>query len=156
VREVVEMGRYRSTGWLRRVPRADRDLVDACLDRVGMTEFARRQIGALSGGQRQRIFLARALAQQAPVLVMDEPFGGIDARTEASLLELLATLCADEGRSVVIVHHDLGTVRAAFDTALVLNVHAVACGPVAEVLAPQTLRRAYGAAVPTARPEFVV
>jgi manganese/zinc/iron transport system ATP- binding protein len=149
VREVVEMGRYRSSGWVRRVPRADRQLVDACLDRVGMAAFGRRQIGALSGGQRQRVFLARALAQQAPVLVMDEPFAGVDARTEASLLELLSALCSDGGRSVVVVHHDLATVRAAFDIALVLNVRAVACGPVAQVLGPNTVQRAYGAAVTT-------
>jgi manganese/zinc/iron transport system ATP- binding protein len=154
VREVVEMGRYQDTGWIRRVPRAERRLVDACLDRVAMTGFARRQIGALSGGQRQRVFLARALAQQAPVLLMDEPFAGIDARTEASLLELLTALCADEGRSVVIVHHDLGTVRRVFDTALVLNVRAVACGPVAQVLTAETVARAYGAGVTSSAVEL--
>ena len=147
VREVVEMGRYRSAGWLRRVPRSDRQLVDACLDRVGMAAYGKRQIGALSGGQRQRIFLARALAQQAPVLVMDEPFAGIDARTESSLLDLLTDLCVDEGRSVVVVHHDLGTVRARFHTALVLNVRTVGCGPVDAVLAAGALRQAYGGAV---------
>lgn len=154
VREVVEMGRYQDTGWIRRVPRAERGLVDACLDRVAMTGFARRQIGALSGGQRQRVFLARALAQQAPVLMMDEPFAGIDARTESSLLELLATLCAEERRSVVIVHHDLGTVRRAFDTALVLNVRAVACGPVAQVLTAETVGCAYGAGVTSSAVEL--
>jgi len=145
VREVVEMGRYRAAGWVRRVRRADRELVDDCLERVGMTAFAARQIGQLSGGQRQRIFLARALAQEAPVLVMDEPFAGIDARTEAALLELLREL-RDQGRSVVVVHHDLGTVRASFDWALLLNVRGIACGPVREVLVPEQLRRAYGAA----------
>jgi manganese/zinc/iron transport system ATP- binding protein len=145
VREVVEMGRYRATGWLRRVPRADRALVDECLQRVGMAPYADRQIGALSGGQRQRVFLARALCQQAPVLVMDEPFAGVDARTEASLLELLARLRDEEGRSVIIVHHNLQTARAAFDWALVLNVRTIACGPVAEALTPEALRRAYGA-----------
>jgi len=145
VREVVEMGRYRATGWLRRVPRADRALVDECLQRVGMAPYADRQIGALSGGQRQRVFLARALCQQAPVLVMDEPFAGVDARTEATLLELLARLRDEEGRSVIIVHHNLQTARAAFDWALVLNVRTIACGPVAEALTPEALRRAYGA-----------
>lgn len=139
------MGRYRAAGWVRRVRRADRELVDDCLERVGMTAFAARQIGQLSGGQRQRIFLARALAQEAPVLVMDEPFAGIDARTEAALLELLREL-RDQGRSVVVVHHDLGTVRASFDWALLLNVRGIACGPVREVLVPEQLRRAYGAA----------
>ena len=148
VREVVEMGRYRAAGWFRRVRREDRALVDESLERVGMSELADRQIGRLSGGQRQRIFLARALAQQAPVLIMDEPFAGIDARTEAAMLAVLREL-RDAGRSVIVVHHDLGTVRAAFDWALLLNVRAVACGPPAEALGSQNLRRAYGAATPT-------
>jgi manganese/zinc/iron transport system ATP- binding protein len=144
VREVVEMGRYAQTGWLRRVARAERALVDDCLERVGMAAFRGRQIGALSGGQRQRVFIARALAQQAPLMLMDEPFSGVDARTEASILELLGAL-RDEGRSIIVVHHDLGTVRAAFDFALLLNVRAIAAGPVADVLTAETLRRAYGA-----------
>ena len=145
VREVVEMGRYGATGWFRRVPRSERAVVDEALERVGMAPYATRQIGELSGGQLQRVFLARALAQQAPVLLMDEPFAGVDARTEAAVLELLRALRA-EGRSVVVVHHDLGTVRAWFDWALLLNVRAVASGPVDEVIVPETLSRAYGAA----------
>jgi manganese/zinc/iron transport system ATP- binding protein len=143
VREVVEMGRYPATGWLRRVPRADRAIVDAALERVGMAPYAGRQIGRLSGGQRQRVFLARALAQEAPVLLLDEPFAGVDARTEAAVLEVLRGVRA-EGRSVVVVHHDLGTVKAWFDWALLLNVRAVAQGPVDEVVRPEPLRRAYG------------
>jgi manganese/zinc/iron transport system ATP- binding protein len=145
VREVVEMGRYAQAGWVRRVRRSEAPIVADCLERVGMTAYARRQIGQLSGGQRQRVFIARALAQQAPLLVMDEPFAGVDARTEAALLDLLRDL-RGEGHSVIVVHHDLATVRAAFDWALLLNVRAVAAGPVAEVLTPETLRRAYGAA----------
>ncbi|HKJ36951.1 MAG TPA: metal ABC transporter ATP-binding protein [Solirubrobacterales bacterium] len=145
VREVVEMGRYRDAGWLRRVGRGQREIVDESLDRVGMAAMGGRQIGDLSGGQRQRVFLARALAQRSPVMVMDEPFAGIDARSEASILELLREL-RDEGRSVIVVHHDLGTVRASFDWALLLNVRAIACGPVAESLTAESLHRAYGAA----------
>jgi manganese/zinc/iron transport system ATP- binding protein len=144
VREVVEMGRYRAAGWVRRLRRGDRTAVDAALARVGMEAYGRRQIGELSGGQRQRVFLARALAQDAEVLLMDEPFAGVDARTEVALLELMGEL-RDGGRSVVAVHHDLGTVRRAFDWALVLNVRAVACGPAAEVIVPPVLARAYGA-----------
>lgn len=144
VREVVEMGRYRAVGWVRRLRRFDRTVVDDCLDRVGMAAFADRQIGQLSGGQRQRIFLARALAQAAPVLVMDEPFAGIDVRTEATILELLCEL-RDRGRSIIVVHHDLHTVRSSFDWALLLNVRTIACGPVAEALAADEVRRAYGA-----------
>jgi manganese/zinc/iron transport system ATP- binding protein len=146
VREVVEMGRYRSTGWFRRVGRADRAIATECLERVGMASFGRRQIGELSGGQRQRVFLARALAQQAPVLMMDEPFAGIDARTQADLLALLGAL-RDDGRSIVVVHHDMAQVRAAFDHALLLNVRVLGCGPTAEVLTPEAVRAAYGADV---------
>jgi manganese/zinc/iron transport system ATP- binding protein len=144
VREVVEMGRYRSAGWFRRVGRADRAIAAECLERVGMANYGRRQIGQLSGGQRQRVFLARALAQRAPVLVMDEPFAGIDARTQADLLGLLGEL-RDDGTSVVVVHHDMAQVRAAFDWALLLNVRALGCGPTEEVLTPDALREAYGA-----------
>ena len=143
VREVVEMGRYRKTGWLRRVGGDDRRIVDESLERVAMSDYADRQIGALSGGQRQRIFLARALAQRASLLVMDEPFAGVDARTEAAILALLTEL-RDEGNSIVVVHHDLGTARSSFDWALLLNVRAIACGPVAESLSTENLRRAYG------------
>jgi manganese/zinc/iron transport system ATP- binding protein len=146
VREVVEMGRYRSTGWLRRVGRADRAIADECLERVGMTAFARRQIGQLSGGQRQRVFLARALAQRAPVLVMDEPFAGIDARTQSDLLGLLGEL-RDDGGSVVVVHHDVAQVRAAFDWTVLLNVRLIGCGPTADVLTPEAVRETYGADV---------
>ena len=143
VREVVEMGRYAETGWIRRVPRSDRALVAECLDRVGMSAYATRQIGQLSGGQRQRVFIARALAQQAAVMIMDEPFAGVDARTEADILGLLGDL-RTEGRSVIVVHHDLQTVRTTFDWALLINVRAVAAGPVEDVLAPEILQQAYG------------
>lgn len=143
VAEVVAMGRYRSVGWFRRVGRADRAIAQECLERVGMAAYGRRQIGQLSGGQRQRVFLARALAQRAPVLLMDEPFAGIDARTQADLLRLLGEL-RDAGASVVVVHHDTTQVREAFDWTLLLNVRALACGPTAEVLTPEALRAAYG------------
>lgn len=146
VREVVEMGRYRAAGWIRRLGRSERAVVDESLARVGMAAYASRQIGGLSGGQRQRVFVARALAQEAPVLVMDEPFAGIDARTAGALLELLRDL-RDRERSIVVVHHDLATVRASFDWALLLNVRTIACGPVREALAPHHVRAAYGAMV---------
>ncbi len=144
VREVVEMGRYPSAGWIRRLKRSDHAIVDDALERVGMTAFAKRQIGQLSGGQRQRVFVGRALAQRADLLVLDEPFAGIDARTEAALLTLLAGLRDSEGRSVVMVHHDLQTVRDVVDHVLLLNVRAVAEGPVATTMTPENLRRAYG------------
>jgi manganese/zinc/iron transport system ATP- binding protein len=145
VREVVEMGRYRETGWLRRIPRADRQIVSEAIERVGMGPYADRQIGRLSGGQRQRVFIARALAQQAPLMLMDEPFAGVDARTEASLLDLMADLRRTDGRTIVVVHHDIETVRAAFDWALLLNVRTIACGPVGESLSEENIQGAYGA-----------
>lgn len=143
VREVVEMGRYRAAGWLRRLRPADRDAVRVAIDRVGMSPYARRQIGELSGGQRQRVFIARALAQEAPLMLLDEPFSGVDARTEAALLDMLAEF-REEGRTIVVVHHDIGTVRSRFDWAVLLNVRTIACGPVAEALTDRSLRRAYG------------
>jgi manganese/zinc/iron transport system ATP- binding protein len=151
VAEVVAMGRYRAAGWFRRIGRADRAIAAECLERVGMSAFARRQIGRLSGGQRQRVFLARALAQQAEVLIMDEPFAGIDARTQADLLELLQERSA-EGGSTVVVHHDLGQVRGAFEWVLLLNVRALGCGPVADVLTEDRIRAAYGAGLPEGTP----
>jgi manganese/zinc/iron transport system ATP- binding protein len=145
VREVVEMGRYPRAGWFRRLGREHREAVEAALERVGMTAFADRQIGRLSGGQRQRVFIARALAQETPVLLLDEPFAGVDARTEAALLDLMRELTA-AGHSLVLVHHDLGTVRRVFDWALLLNVQTLACGPPDKALSDENLARAYGAA----------
>jgi manganese/zinc/iron transport system ATP- binding protein len=146
VREVVEMGRYRSAGWIRRLSSEDRRHVEAALDKVRMTSLADRQIGELSGGQRQRAFIARALAQDAQVMMLDEPFAGVDARTEAKLLDLLADI-RSAGRTVIVVHHGIGTVRGRFDWAVLLNVRAIACGPVSESLTPEALRRAYGGPV---------
>lgn len=152
VKEVVEMGRYRAAGWVRRLGTEDREIVRGAIDRVGMTPFRDRQIGELSGGQRQRVFIARALCQRAPVMLLDEPFAGVDARTESALLDLLAQF-RDDGRTVIVVHHDIGTVRARFDWALLLNVRTVACGPVAESLSRTNLHRAYGGAAGEGNPE---
>src|SRR3546814_18694383 len=102
----------------------------ACLDKVGLADFAGRQIGQLSGGQQQRVFLARALAQEARLYFMDEPFAGVDAATERAILEVLRTLDA-EGRTVICVHHDLQTVADYFAHVLMLNVTRNAAGPVA-------------------------
>jgi multiple sugar transport system ATP-binding protein len=118
---------------------------------LGLESYLDRFPRQLSGGQRQRVFLARALAQRAEVLVMDEPFAGVDARTQADLLELLRTL-SDEGGSTVVVHHDLAQVRSAFDWVLLLNVRALGCGPTAEVLTEEAVRRAYGAGLPEGTP----
>jgi manganese/zinc/iron transport system ATP- binding protein len=145
VRDVVAMGRYRHVGWLRRLRERDRDIVNDSLEIVGMAAFAGRQIGRLSGGQRQRVFLARALAQRADVLLLDEPFAGVDARTEHALLEVLLAQ-RDAGGTIMMVHHDLHTVRASVDRVLALNVQLIADGTPADVLQPETLQRLYGGA----------
>lgn len=141
--DVVLMGTYGQLGWFRRPGKQQRQAAWDTLRQVGMEEFAKRQIRELSGGQQQRTFLARALVQQAPILLMDEPFQGIDAVTEQTLVENLRRL-RNEGRTVVVVHHDLATVAEYFDEVLLLNVRRIAAGPCAEVLTPENLTRAYG------------
>lgn len=141
--DVVLMGMYRRLGLLRPVRAAERAAAMDCLARVGMAEFAERQIGQLSGGQQQRVFLARALAQDADIYLLDEPFAGVDAATEKSIIAVLKTL-RETGRTVVAVHHDLATVRSYFDRVALLNVRLVAEGPVAEVFTPRALQATYG------------
>jgi manganese/zinc/iron transport system ATP- binding protein len=141
--DVVAMGRYRRLGWCRPVGRREREAAGLYLERVGMGDFAGRQIGQLSGGQQQRVFLARALAQEARLYFMDEPFAGVDAATERAVIQVLREL-ERAGRTVVCVHHDLQTVADYFDHVILLNTRVVAAGPVAEVLTPELLRRAYG------------
>lgn len=143
VREVVAMGRYPHRGALRRRTATDRQAVDDALDRVGLADLGRRPIGELSGGQQQRVFLARALAQQARVLLLDEPFAGVDALTEQLLVDRLRTLAA-EGVAVVIVHHDLASVGALFDRLLLLSRRVVAFGPTAQVFTAESVGAAYG------------
>ncbi|MEM6678615.1 MAG: metal ABC transporter ATP-binding protein [Pseudomonadota bacterium] len=141
--DVVLMGLYRELGMLGRLRGHHRARALAALDRVGMADFADRQIGQLSGGQQQRVFLARALAQGADLYLLDEPFAGVDAATERAIIEVLKTLRA-EGRSLVAVHHDLATLGAYFDHALFINVRAMAEGPVAETFSEETLQATYG------------
>ena len=112
------------------------------LEQVGMAEFADRQISQLSGGQQQRAFLARALAQEADLYLMDEPVRGVDARTERVIVELLKRL-KREGKTVVVVHHDLQTVRSYFDWTVLLNLRLIAAGPTDEVFTEENVRRAY-------------
>jgi manganese/zinc/iron transport system ATP- binding protein len=142
VMDVVLMGTYGRLGWLRRPGRRDRDLARQCLDRVGLAEFAGRQIGRLSGGQQQRVFLARALAQQADVYLLDEPLAGVDVRSQEQIFRVLAEV-RDEGRLVVVVHHDLRTAAEWFDRVALVDMRLVAAGPTAEVLTPDNLRRTY-------------
>ncbi len=141
--DVVAMGRYRRIGWFRRVSRAHKRAAMECLDRVGMSALAHRQISQLSGGQQQRVFLARALAQESDLYFMDEPFAGVDAATERAIVEVLRTL-REEGKCVICVHHDLETAREYFDHAVLLNMRVVASGPVDDVLTHENLHRTYG------------
>ena len=115
----------------------------ACLDRVGMSDFAERQIGQLSGGQQQRVFLARALAQSADLYLLDEPFAGVDAATERAIISVLKSL-REEGKTVVAVHHDLATVADYFDDVFLINTRKVAEGPVASTFTAENLNKAYG------------
>ena len=141
--DLVLMGCYGRVGWLRRPGRAERAAADDAVRRVGLVEVRDRQIGQLSGGQQQRAFLARALLQDAPVTFLDEPFQGVDAVTEAAVIDILREL-RDRGRTLVVVHHDLSTVRAYFDEVLILNVKRIAAGPTAEAFTPANLAAAYG------------
>jgi manganese/zinc/iron transport system ATP- binding protein len=147
VLDVVMMGRYGALGWIRRPGKRERDMAVSALEKVGMTEFASRQISQLSGGQQQRVFLARALVQDAQVYLMDEPFQGVDAKTERAIVAVLKELSA-AGNTVVAVHHALQTVRDYFDWVTILNVQLIASGPVSEAFTETNLRLAYGGRVP--------
>jgi manganese/zinc/iron transport system ATP- binding protein len=141
--DVVTMGLYRELGLVGLLRRHHRERARAALARVGMEEFAGRQIGQLSGGQQQRVFLARALAQDADLYLLDEPFAGVDAATERAIIDVLKGLRAD-GRTVVCVHHDLSTVADYFDRVLLINVRRIAEGTVAEAFTAANLQATYG------------
>lgn len=141
--DVVAMGLYRKIGWCRPVTRAYRREAMQSLERVGMADYARRQISQLSGGQQQRVFLARALAQDADLYLMDEPFAGVDATTERAIMDILREL-RTAGKTAFVVHHDLQTVTEYFDHVLLLNMRLVAAGPTAEVFTTENLRHTYG------------
>ncbi len=143
VLDVVMMGRYGALGWFRRPGASEHIAALDALEKVGMKSFAQRQISQLSGGQQQRVFLARALAQDAQLYFMDEPFQGVDATTERAIVSLLQELRA-AGKTVIVVHHDLQTVPEYFDWVTLLNVRRIASGPVREAFTEQNLRLAYG------------
>ncbi|MBN2647066.1 MAG: metal ABC transporter ATP-binding protein [Thiotrichales bacterium] len=143
VMDVVLMGRHGQLKFWQRPRQADRELARAALQDLGMWEFRERQIAQLSGGQQQRVFLARALAQQASLYLMDEPFAGVDVATEKAIIELFKQLKA-KGNTVVCVHHDLNTVREYFDYVLLINSRLIAAGPSTEVLTQENLNKTYG------------
>jgi manganese/iron transport system ATP-binding protein len=141
--DVVMMGRYGSLNFLR-IPRAeDRRIVGESLDRVGMLDFRDRQIGELSGGQKKRVFLARALAQRGRIILLDEPFTGVDVKTETTIIGLLRQLRA-EGHLMLVSTHNLGSVPEFCDQVVLVNRTVLACGPTLEVFTEQNLTKAFG------------
>jgi manganese/iron transport system ATP-binding protein len=143
VGQVVLMGRYREVGWLRRPKATDRATAAEALAAVGLERKAGDRFGTLSGGQRQRVLLARAIAQQPRLLLLDEPFNGVDAVSQQALLSALRTL-QEGGAAVVVSTHDLALAHVACDEVCLLNRHQVAFGPTDATLTPELLRAAYG------------
>lgn len=141
--DVVTMGTYGQLGWFRRVNQRSKALALQALDRVGLADYADRQISQLSGGQQQRTFLARALVQDADVYFMDEPFAAVDSATERAIVELLQEL-QQRGKTCLVVHHDLATVPQYFDWTVLLNMRVVAAGPTKEIFNQENLRKTYG------------
>jgi manganese/zinc/iron transport system ATP- binding protein len=141
--DVVLMGRYAHARWWARPGRADHQVVRDVLERVGLLDLAHRRISDLSGGQQQRTFLARALAQEAALYLLDEPLAGVDAASERVIMRELQAVRA-QGGAAVVVHHDLNTAAHYFDHVLLLNRRVVACGPTPEVFVPALLSTTYG------------
>lgn len=144
--DVVMMGRVKKTGWLRSFSAVSRQVAKAALERVGMKEYSDRPIGELSGGQQQRVFLARALTQQAEIFCFDEPFVGIDQKTQAIIFEVFHELTA-ANKIVLVVNHDLGESITHFDDLILLNCELIATGSRQQVLTEENLHRAYGGKV---------
>lgn len=140
--DVVLMGRYGELGWFKKPKAKDRQLAMEALEKLGMGEFANRQISQLSGGQQQRVFLARALVQEADIYFMDEPLKGVDAKTEKAIIELLKEL-RDRGKTLIVVHHDLQTVEEYFDWVTLLNTQIIASGPIEEAFTDENIRKTY-------------
>jgi manganese/iron transport system ATP-binding protein len=143
VEDVVMMGRYGHMNFLRIAGKADRAAVDAALERVGMSDLRKRQIGELSGGQKKRVFLARALAQGSEIILLDEPFTGVDVRTEAAIIDLLRSM-RDEGRLMFVSTHNLGTIPDFCDQVVVLNKTVLAYGPTETTFTEANLAQAFG------------
>lgn len=142
--DTVLIGTYPKLGVFRRPKKAERLWAQECLKKVGMEKYSRRQIGELSGGQQQRVFLARALAQQAEIFFLDEPFVGVDATSEKMIIQILKEL-RDEGKTVFVVHHDLSKVADYFDELLLINKEMIEYGAIEKVFQPECMSKAYEA-----------
>ncbi|MCT4666260.1 MAG: metal ABC transporter ATP-binding protein [Flavobacteriales bacterium] len=143
VLDVVLMGLYAHKSIFQRISKADKDWAMHCLEKVKMESFASRQISQLSGGQQQRVFIARALAQKPELFLMDEPFAGVDATTEKSIMDLLRNM-KEEGKTILVVHHDLQTVNNYFDWLVFMNTRLVASGKMEDVFQKEILEETYG------------
>lgn len=143
VLDVVLMGFYGRIGWFGRITRQHQQQAMEALERVGMAEFAQRQISQLSGGQQQRTFLARALIQPADLFLLDEPFAAVDASTEQALVNIMRAL-QQAGKTIIVVHHDLHTVPEYFDYLVLLNMRVVAAGPMESTFHQENLQKTYG------------
>jgi ABC-type Mn2+/Zn2+ transport system ATPase subunit len=148
VTDVVMMGLTRQIGWMRWPSRQHRQQVTEALERVGMAEYSQRQIGELSGGQRQRVFIARALAQNVRLLLLDEPFSGVDAVAQSSLMDVIDAVHT-AGIAVLLSTHDLGLAFQRFPLVMALNKKLIAFGPAKEIAAPSILRDLYGTGIAT-------
>lgn len=142
VLDVVMMGLYVHLGWIRRPKRGDREIAMKALEKMGMEEFADRQIAKLSGGQKQRVFLARAIAQNARIYFMDEPLAGVDIKTEGIIMETIREF-QEQGKTVIVVHHDLNTVEKYFDHVVMINKRVIAAGPLETVFTKENIATAY-------------
>lgn len=140
--DVVEMGSYGRVGFLKRVPKSEKNRVMEAIEKVDMLEYVDRQISQLSGGQQQRVFIARALVQDAEIYLLDEPFQGIDKKTEGSIVKILKGL-KEEGKTVIVVHHDLQTVPEYFDEVVLINRKVIASGKVNEVFTKENVDETY-------------
>ena len=146
VMDVVLMGRYKHLGLFKRPQKKDKEIAVNCLEQVGMMAYSKRQIAQLSGGQQQRVFLARALAQEADLYLMDEPFSGVDAATETAILNVLQNL-TKQGKTIIVVHHDLQSAAQFFDWIVLLNLHLVGSGPIDQMFTNDLLQETYGGAL---------
>jgi ABC-type Mn2+/Zn2+ transport system ATPase subunit len=146
VEDVVMMGLTRQIGWLRRPNQTHQKQVDSALERVGMLALAHRQIGELSGGQKQRVFIARALVRDVDILLLDEPFAGVDAAAQSEVMEVIDRVNC-EGMTILLSTHDLGLAFQRFKKVMALNHHLVAYGPASEIYTSETLRGLYGGGI---------
>ncbi|MFK7901871.1 MAG: manganese/iron ABC transporter ATP-binding protein [Nitratireductor sp.] len=143
VEDVVMMGRYGHMNFLRIPKQADKDAVSTALERVGMSKYNKRQIGELSGGQKKRVFLARALAQESDVILLDEPFTGVDVKTENAIIKLLSSL-RDEGKVMLVSTHNLGSVPQYCDQTILINQTILAYGKTSQIFTPENLEKTFG------------